>query len=200
MIETQAPRAIRALHDADSITVYQAYHPNIALAAVRHQTFVGAFKKERMTWIKPSFLWMMYRCGWATKENQTYVLAIRMSRSGFEDALAQATLATHEPAVDGDWDTWQQRLASTPVRVQWDPEKNLMLEALPYRSIQIGLGAAVVPLYLHDWIQGITDITPTCKEIHQHVLAGRMDAARALLPVETLYPLPSSIGRRIGAS
>jgi hypothetical protein len=37
-----------------------------------------------MTWIKPSFLWMMYRCGWATKPGQERVLAIQITREGFE--------------------------------------------------------------------------------------------------------------------
>lgn len=200
MNEQIVPRAIRALHDADSITVYQAYNTQIAQAAVRHQTLVSPFKKRRMTWIKPSFLWMMYRSGWASKENQTHVLSIRMTRSGFESALSQAALAMYDPAVYGNEAAWRQRLASTPVRVQWDPEKDIQLHELPYRSIQIGLGEAVVPDYVHRWILGVEDITPACKEIHSLVLAGRLAEAQALLPVETLYALPMEIGERIGMS
>jgi hypothetical protein len=44
--------------------VYQAYSPHIAHAAIAAGTFVTPFKQGRMTWIKPSFLWMMYRSGW----------------------------------------------------------------------------------------------------------------------------------------
>lgn len=61
---------IRAVFDDSTITVYQAYNKYIATAAVKAQTFVPPFKTDRMTWIKPSLLWMMYRSGWATKENQ----------------------------------------------------------------------------------------------------------------------------------
>lgn len=46
----------------DSITVYQAYRPAIAIPAVENQKFTPPFKMERTTWIKPSFLCMMYRC------------------------------------------------------------------------------------------------------------------------------------------
>ena len=53
-------RQIRAIFDEDTITVYQAYSKKIALPAVKNQKFVPPFKMERMTWIKPSFLWMMY--------------------------------------------------------------------------------------------------------------------------------------------
>ncbi|XVQ86939.1 DUF4291 family protein [Microbispora siamensis] len=60
---------------------YQAYDPATAAPAVAARRFVPPFKRERMTWIKPSFLWMMYRCGWATKPGQTRVLAIDIMRA-----------------------------------------------------------------------------------------------------------------------
>lgn len=46
-----------------------------------------------MTWIKPSFLWMMYRCGWGTKEGQETVLAVDISRRGFDWALKHSCLS-----------------------------------------------------------------------------------------------------------
>jgi hypothetical protein len=62
---------IRATYDEHTLTVYQAYAPNIVGAAVAQQNLaVPAFKVERMTWIKPSFLWMMYRSGWPRKHTK----------------------------------------------------------------------------------------------------------------------------------
>ncbi len=59
---------IRAVYDDKTIRVYQAYGDDIADAALAHGTFVAPpFKMGRMTWIKPSFLWMMYRAAGATK-------------------------------------------------------------------------------------------------------------------------------------
>lgn len=58
---SQPEKSIRAVFDNETITVYQAYKKEIALTAVENQTFVPLFKLERMTWIKPSLLWMMYR-------------------------------------------------------------------------------------------------------------------------------------------
>jgi hypothetical protein len=54
-------RQIRALYDEETITVYQAYSSSIALAAVEHQKLNASpdFKLGRMTWIKPSWCWMM---------------------------------------------------------------------------------------------------------------------------------------------
>jgi hypothetical protein len=59
-------RQVRALFDEETITVYQAYGHEIADAALEAGTFVPPFKRDRMTWIKPSFLWMMHRSSWAT--------------------------------------------------------------------------------------------------------------------------------------
>jgi hypothetical protein len=55
-------RQIRAIYDDETITVYQAYSPSIATTAVEHQKLNASpdFKLGRMTWIKPSWCWMMY--------------------------------------------------------------------------------------------------------------------------------------------
>ena len=52
---------IFALYNDKSIRVYQAYNDLLAGEVMRLGTFGKSFNMERMTWIKPSFLWMMYR-------------------------------------------------------------------------------------------------------------------------------------------
>src|ERR1700733_13678146 len=133
-------RSIRAFYDAETITVYQAYNPAIARSAVDAQAFKSPpFKMERMTWIKPSFLWMMYRSGWASKENQENILAIKITRKGFEWALQNSCISHYESADHTSHEDWKQKLQNASVRIQWDPEKDILLNRLPYRSIQIGL-------------------------------------------------------------
>jgi hypothetical protein len=192
-------RQIRAVYDDDTVTVYQAYSPVIAVPAVRAGRFVPPFKVERMTWIKPSFLWMMYRCGWATKPGQEHVLAVSITRSGFEWALANAALSHYERGLHPDRVTWQRELKSAPVRVQWDPERDLRLRELPYRSLQLGLGGPAVPLYVDEWITGITDVTGLAREIRGLLDSGDEARAAALLPSERPYPLTGQIAARIAA-
>ncbi|MFN7610323.1 MAG: DUF4291 family protein, partial [bacterium] len=88
-------RQIRALYDTTTIRVYQAYSDAIADSALAHGTFVSPpFKMDRMTWIKPSFLWMMYRAGWGLQDaGQKRILAIDITREGFEWALAHSCLS-----------------------------------------------------------------------------------------------------------
>ncbi len=69
-------RHILAQFDEETIVVYQAYRPAIGHFAAHHQYFGGEFSYGRMSWIKPNFLWMMYRSGWGTKPEQEVTLAV----------------------------------------------------------------------------------------------------------------------------
>src|SRR3954447_8281522 len=151
MSDPPPERQVRASHDDETLVVYQAYNPAIAEAAVGAGTFVPPFKRERMTWIKPSFRWMMYRCGWATKPGQERVLAVEITREGFEWALANAALSHYDRGLHTDRAQWSREVRESPVRVQWDPERSLRLAELPYRSLQVGLGGEAVPRYADKW-------------------------------------------------
>jgi Domain of unknown function (DUF4291) len=193
-----ADRHVRAKFSAETIVVYQAYASPIADAALAAGTFVAPFKRERMTWIKPSFLWMMYRSGWATKPGQERILAVEMTRAGFEWGLANASLSHYDRDVHESAKAWAAE--KSPVRVQWDPERSIDLQPLPYRAIQIGLSGEAVTRYVDDWIRGITDVTGTATEIRRLLAAGERDAATESLPEERLYPLPEPLRDRVGAS
>jgi uncharacterized protein DUF4291 len=184
-------RQIRALYDADCITVYQAYAPHIAEAAVAAGRFAGGFKRDRMTWIKPSFLWMMYRSGWAAKPGQERVLAVRLRRDGFAWALANSTLSRYEPDVHADRAEWKRSL-NAPVRIQWDPDRDLHLRPLSHRAIQVGLSGQAVDRYVDEWIVGVEDLTVVCREIHDLVRSGDLTAATRRLPAERAYPVPTT--------
>jgi hypothetical protein len=181
---------IRALYTASTVTVYQAYGPEIGLPAARGGRFPAAWQRDRMTWIKPSFLWMMYRCGWGSKDGQETVLAIEITREGFEWALEHACLAHYEHGLHPDRATWKRQLKRSPARVQWDPERDLHLQPLPHRSLQLGLTGEAARRYADEWTVSITDITTLAHTIHDHVRDGDLTAARRLLPAEHSYPVP----------
>lgn len=185
-------RQIRAVYDEITITVYQAFSPEIADAALDAGRLVPPFKLDRMTWIKPSFQWMMYRSGWATKPGQERILAIRITREGFESALAQACLSHYDPDIYPDHDTWLKLKNRSPVRVQWDPERDVYLDPLPWRTIQIGLSGTAAHDYANHWISHIGDVTP----------GRRQDSSpsQSCVSTEKAYPLPPSIARAINAT
>ncbi|MFT3767786.1 MAG: DUF4291 domain-containing protein [Minicystis sp.] len=182
-----AGRHILADFDADSVVVYQAYTPAIAVPAAQNNRFGPPWSRSRMTWIKPGFLWMMYRAGWATKENQEAILRIRLRRDGFDEILRQAVHSTHIPEVYGTREAWDDRVARSDVRLQWDPDHHPAGAKQERRAIQLGLRGAALASFADHWILAIEDITAFVREQHAHV---RNQAYKdLLLPREDVYPV-----------
>jgi hypothetical protein len=182
-----------------TVTVYQAYRPEIGRVAARHGRFPASWKRDRMTWIKPSFLWMMYRCGWGTKEGQETVLAVEISREGFVWALRNACLSHYVADLHGDRAAWKRQLKQAPARVQWDPERDLHFSPLPYRSLQLGLAGEAAARYADQWIVAIEDVTPLATEIHGLVRAGELERAAGLLPEERPLTVEETVLARLRA-
>ncbi|OII63384.1 hypothetical protein BJP40_24600 [Streptomyces sp. CC53] len=189
-------RRIRAVHTDATVTVYQAYSPALGLTAARDGRFPPAWKRDRMTWIKPSFLWMMYRCGWGLKEGQQTVLAVEIRREGFDWALRHACLSHYARGLHTDRAAWRRELRRAPARVQWDPERDLRLQPLPYRSLQLGLTGEAARRYADEWTVSIRDVTPLAREVHALVRGGDLAAAGRLLPVEEPYPADGGLLHR----
>lgn len=181
-------KVIRAYQTESTIRVYQAFSYELASLAIRNKSFKDNphFKMTRMTWIKPSFLWMMYRAGWGHKDNkQQKILAIDISKNGFDWALSHSC-SSHKPIAITE-DEWNIVKSKTPVRIQWDPERNLLLEPLKYRAIQIGLSGIAVEHYINKWVTDIIDITKEAKEISNLVVEHKFKEASLLLPNESIY-------------
>ena len=95
------------------IVVYQAYKNSIAEFAVKNQMLGGSeYSYNRMSWIKPNFLWMMYRCGWASKENQERVLAIWINKTDFDNILNKAVLSLFNSNYYDNHEHWKQEINS----------------------------------------------------------------------------------------
>lgn len=181
----KAGRHVMAQFDTDRVVVYQAYQPSIGRFAAAHGHFRGGgFSLDRMSWIKPNFLWMMYRCGWAQKSGQEVVLAIWLARSQFDAILAAAVPSTWDRERFATRDAWQAAVASSDVRLQWDPDHGPGGEPVERRAIQLGLRGAVLAAYAQP--QRIEDITPFVRE--QHARLQRDGKATLVTPSEGPYP------------
>lgn len=183
----QKGRVILAQYDADSIVVYQAYRPAIGDFAAKHGYFGGEFKLSRMTWIKPNFLWMMYRSGWGAKPGQEVILAIRLQRSAFDLILAQAVHSSFQSGLYESQEAWQKAVQTSDVRLQWDPDHNPAGQKLERRAIQLGLRGEAIRHYAQEWIIDIEDISGFVAEQRQHVVPGNYEAL--LTPAESPYPV-----------
>lgn len=188
---------IRAEFDRETLVIYQAYTSAIADAALAAQRFIAPFSFQRMTWIKPSFLWLMHRSNWGQKSGQERILAVRIKRSGWERALSLAVLTSFEPSVFSSPEGWRQQFAKALVHLQWDPERSLRGAGLPYGSIQVGLSRHIIREYVEEWITGIQDFTPRVRKIYDLLQRGQADKVKRHLPPERIYPIGSELARRI---
>lgn len=189
---------IRADYDQSTIMVYQAYRYEIALPALKANKLVAPFSFNRMTWIKPSFLWLMERSNWGRKSEQEYILGVRISRDGWEEALSKAVLTSPNESVYRNHEEWRHQLDDAPVLVQWDPERSLRGAKLDYYSIQVGLSRQIIRKYVDEWTIEIRDYTPKVRKMYELLHSGQVEKAKRHLPKERIYPVDEKIAKRIG--
>lgn len=191
-------RHIMAQYDAASVVVYQAYQPGIGRFAATHGSFIGSdFSLGRMSWIKPNFLWMMYRSGWGMKAGQEITLAIRLRRAAFDAILAAAVVhATFVADVYGSEDGWRDAVARSEVRLQWDPDHDPAGTPLARRAIQLGLRGDMLAHYANDWIVEIEDISAFVAEQRGHA---QPPFTELVTPAERRYPVAdAAVAARLG--
>lgn len=167
------------------VVVYQAYKSSIATAAVAAQKLDASpdFRHGRMTWIKPSWAWMLYRSGYARKDSgQEHILALTMRKKDLiwlleKGVLSNSCGAHHHSPTNGansnrvkgqsgsceieQPEKLEKRKKCENVRIQWDPERDYRLQKKvpPQRSIQIGIPGTLTQRWIEGMIISIEDVT-----------------------------------------
>ena len=204
-MDTEIPyHQIRAQYDTETITVYQAYKTSIANAAVKAQKLNASpdFKPGRMTWVKPSWSWMMYRAGYSYKDpGQSRILALKMKHEHFIGLLEKGVLSKHA-ASKRDQTEGGKREKSSDVRIQWDPERTPKLGILPYRSIQIGIPGALSETWANEWIAEIEDVTDKAQELKKAIdenpdITEEELVSLGLIPEERPFEVPESVQKNL---
>src|SRR4029079_7046321 len=155
--------------------------------AIEHGKFGGDFSFSRMSWIKPNFLWMMYRSGWGTKEHQEVTLGLRIRRVFFDSILAAAVPSSWDREQFATEAEWSQAVSRSSVRLQWDPDHNPSGAKLERRAIQLGLRGETLARYAREWAVQIEDISEFVAEQRAH--AELEGYERLVTPHEDVYPV-----------
>jgi hypothetical protein len=182
-----AGRHILAQYDDESVIVYQAYRPAIGRFAAEHGHFGGDFKLDRMSWVKPNFLWMMYRSGWGVKADQEVVLAVRLRRSAFDAILATCVPSRFDPTRWSSQMLWRLDVDTSDVRLLWDPDHDPAGRPLDRRALQLGLRGATLASYAREWILDIEDVSALVAEQRERI--HDRGWARLYTPSERIYPV-----------
>lgn len=176
---------ILAQHSDEYILVYQAYKKSISNFAVEHQFFGGEFSFNRMTWIKPNFLWMMYRSGWGTKPGQEMTLAIKIKKNVFDDLLSCAVASSFVQSSIDTHDNWKNAVNNSEVRLQWDPDHDPTGAKEIRKAIQIGVKQSKLEIFKGEGIICIEDISDFVCEQREYVNTNQLD--KLLIPEEFIY-------------
>ena len=186
--------------EQDNIILYQAFNSQITQYAMSNQKFGGQnYSFNRMSWIKPGFLWMMYRAGWASKENQQHILAITLPIVHFKKILAQATITSYNAQLFATAEEWKSELEKTEIRLQWDPDHDPFGTKEKRKAIQIGMKGEMLKKFCTEWLIKIEDITDFVKNEHPKVL--KNDLNELNVPYEQILDLNDpEIENRIGVN
>lgn len=193
----ESGRHILAQFDDDTIIVYQAYRPEIGHFAAKHGYFGGDFKYTRMSWVKPNFLWMMYRSDWGRSEGQEVILAIRLRRTFFDSLLSQTVPSSFTSALYSDHDEWKSAVGRSNVRLQWDPDHTPTGHKCERRAIQLGLRGETLEAYGKREALEIIDVSDFVAQQRGKVANGKN--GELLTPSEETYvPIDQSIVKHVG--
>jgi hypothetical protein len=196
-MSAEEKRVLLAEFDADGVWVYQAFSVGIAQYALKERRFGGEFKLSRMSWIKPSFGWMLYRSSYASLPGQERILKIKINHESFRAILARGVPSSFDSNLFSTFEQWQTAVESSEVRYQWDPDRDLALRRLAHRALQLGLRGHTLARYAHEWILDIADVTAVAHSV-QGGLAENNFPGTIQLPHEREYPLDSALRHAIG--
>lgn len=182
-------RQILAQFDNETVVVYQAYRPEIGQFAAKHGYFGGEFSYTRMSWIKPNFLWMMYRSDWGRSQGQEVVLAIRLRRPFFDSLLEQAVPSSFVPELFKCHDVWKAAVARSDVRLQWDPDHDPNGGKCERRAVQLGIRGKTLEACGKNEIVEIIDMSGFVAE--QREFIGDWKSGKLVTPAERVY-VPNS--------
>lgn len=190
-------RHILAHFDEQTIIVYQAYCPATGLFAARNGFFGEGFSYNRMSWIKPNFLWMMYRSNWGRSQGQEVVLAVRLKRTFFDSLLERAVPSSFDPTDFECHEAWKAAVEASDVRLQWDPDHRPNGTKEERRAIQLGLRGATLDAYGKREIVEIIDMSKFVASQRENAEFDRFD--QLMTPVERPYrPTREEVALRIG--
>jgi hypothetical protein len=116
-------------------------------------------------------------------------LAIKLSRQGFEEIISKSvsTSLNSSSSSSSSREEWKEKLKSSEVRIQWDPDHNLKGEKMERRAIQLGMKGDILKKYSDEYIISIEDITEFVSEQYELIKTDKLD--QIVTPVEQVYVL-----------
>jgi hypothetical protein len=124
-------------------------------------------------------------------------LGLRIGRSFFEHVLGSSVRSSHGSGATETRAEWQARLASSDVRLQWDPDHDPRGNKLERRAIQLGLRGDTLKAYGKTELREVVDMTPFIVEQRPYITRDKWELLRT--PTESVYvPADPRVGPAVG--
>ncbi|WP_196886494.1 DUF4291 family protein [Aureivirga sp. CE67] len=191
-------KLIYADYDDEGVYLYQAFKPEIVKVAVELQTFGKGFGLDRITWIKPSFGWILRRSKYATKNRMQAIARIKITHEAFLEILEQSIITHWDSEIYPSEDTWKKQLDNSDVIHQWDPERDIIGKRLDRQAIQIGIRGEVIKKYVSEYIISVEDVTPLAHKLGE--LKKKYSRHFPKLPEEKEYEIPEELFKKLGCT
>jgi hypothetical protein len=131
----------------------------------------------------------------ATKPGQEHVLAVRLRRRFFDELLRTAVPSSYHDDSGYSRQQWQQAVADSDVRLQWDPDHDPSGRPLDRRAIQLGLRGDALSRYGREALLSIEDITPF---VIEQCSNARAPFSQLVTPHESVYAPEQLAGQAVG--
>jgi hypothetical protein len=189
-------KLIHADFDDSGVYVYQAFKPQTVQIAAGLGTFGKGFGFDRISWIKPSFGWVLQRSEYATKHRMEGIARIKISHAGFLEMLNQSVEAHWNVALFPVEDAWKSALNQSDVIHQWDPERDMIGRRMEGQAIQIGLRGEILKRYVHEFILGVEDATRQARTVGTMKFSGKKQIKNPF--AEREYPVSEELFHQLG--
>ncbi|CAG8559554.1 10120_t:CDS:2 [Racocetra fulgida] len=115
----------------------------------------------------------------------------------FQTILSNAVASSYGQSrnIFASEEEWNVALKTSDIRLQWDPDHDLIGGKLNRRAIQLGIRRKFLDQYSNEWIQSIEDITELVKEQHKLVVEEKFD--QVMTPFEMVYDVSKELRERI---
>lgn len=191
-------RRVFAHFDDIGIFVYQAFKSSIVEHAVKKGTFDKGFGLNRITWIKPSFGWILHRSKYATKHRMDAIAKIKISHKNWLNILSESVPTQFDNKIFKNEFEWQNKLRKADIIHQWDPDREINGIRLERGAIQIGLRGAAIFKYVNEWIISVEDVTSLAKKVNHNIK--KNISTYDIVPELKEYTLPENLTKKLGCT
>lgn len=145
------------------IALFHAFSPEYIQ---KDQLSEEKLNMDRMTWMKTSLLWTLYRSDWATKERQERIVEVQVQPTYIEELVAKA-VKTKDPQANNSKVLYQKDPDRAILGKIWNKgQDNYWLKAR--RTMQIGIRGSELERYINEIVPtNLTDITATVNRVNK---------------------------------